>query len=242
MYATRPYQRLHAVEYAKKWALDRNPLFQDFAGCGGDCTNFISQCLFAGSCIMNDTPTFGWYFRAPGDYAPAWTGIIYLYNFLTSNMGNGPTGVETDIASAELGDLIQLGRQDGTWYHTVIVTGMQNGDLLVSAHNNDALDRPLSSYTYDAARCIHITGVRFSIPAGDCCFDGMLDGTSIFPTPQQTAAMACYPAVEPGTENGMENETPAPRPADILPGTNMPETQMEEMSAGGTGDLAPGDM
>ncbi|MBR5616363.1 MAG: amidase domain-containing protein, partial [Clostridia bacterium] len=38
-----PYMRERAVEYALRWALSRNPLFPDFAGIGGDCTNFVSQ-------------------------------------------------------------------------------------------------------------------------------------------------------------------------------------------------------
>ena len=34
-----PYDRERAVEYAKKWALSRNPLFLDFTGRGGNCTS-----------------------------------------------------------------------------------------------------------------------------------------------------------------------------------------------------------
>ena len=50
MLITKPYQRERAVEYARRWALDRNPLFADFSGIGGNCTNFVSQCVLAGSC------------------------------------------------------------------------------------------------------------------------------------------------------------------------------------------------
>ena len=38
------YDRIAAVMYARKWALSRNPLFEDYAGIGGDCTSFASQC------------------------------------------------------------------------------------------------------------------------------------------------------------------------------------------------------
>lgn len=238
MLAMKPYQRAHAVEYAKTWALARNPLFSRFDAFGGDCTNFISQCIFAGCCVMNETPTFGWYYRAPGDYAPAWTGVPYLYNFLTDNMDVGPFGTEIPVESAEMGDIIQLGRRDGTYYHTLIVTGMRDGVPLICAHDNDALDRPLNTYTYDRARCVHIGGVRFSIPATDCCFDGMLSGTSIFPDAQATAALSCFPlrtetdnaempipdisdappAQMPSDSDPVEpTPTEQPRPADLLP-------------------------
>ena len=225
MFALKPYQRLHAVEYAKKWALDRNPLFQDFAECGGDCTNYISQCIFAGSCIMNDTPTFGWFFRSPGDYAPAWTGVPYLYNFLISNMGNGPVGVEVPRERIELGDIIQLGRRDGTFYHTVIITAMRDDEIFVCAHNNDALNRPLSTYSFEAVRYIHITGVRFTVSAGDCCFDTVIDGTAIFPTEAQASALSCEINAEPAV--------PTPLPADI-----PPKSSAEQQMPSGISDAA----
>ena len=227
MTAIKSYRRAHAVEYAVAWALSRNPLFTRFDAFGGDCTNFVSQCVFAGSCVMNDTPTFGWYYRAPGDYAPAWTGVPFFYNFLTENMGVGPFGREIPVESAEMGDIIQLGRQDGTYYHTLIVTGMRDGVPLICAHDNDALDRPLDTYVYDRVRCVHIEGIRISVPTENCCFSGMLLGTSIFPTPESAAALSCFPDYEAEISDGAagsdipesdgNDDIPTERPADILP-------------------------
>ena len=57
-----PYDRDAAVAYARRWALSRNPLYYDFEDIGGDCTNFASQCLFAGAGVMNFTPVTGWYY------------------------------------------------------------------------------------------------------------------------------------------------------------------------------------
>ena len=37
-----PYNRTAAVNYARKWALGRNPAYYDFEEIGGDCTNFAS--------------------------------------------------------------------------------------------------------------------------------------------------------------------------------------------------------
>ena len=48
-----------AVRYAGKWAYGRNPAYFDFDGLGGDCTNFISQCIYAnehGEVLHLDTP------------------------------------------------------------------------------------------------------------------------------------------------------------------------------------------
>ena len=72
-----PYNRRAAVSYAHKWAYSRNPAFYDFSEIGGDCTNFASQCLYAGTGIMNFTPEYGWYYIDATDRAPAWTGGFY---------------------------------------------------------------------------------------------------------------------------------------------------------------------
>ena len=43
------YDRAAAVTYAHTWAYRRNPDYFDFSGIGGDCTNFASQCIYAGA-------------------------------------------------------------------------------------------------------------------------------------------------------------------------------------------------
>lgn len=170
-----PYNRTYAVEYARKWALSRNPLFPDFTGGGGNCTNFVSQCLLAGSSVMDFTPTFGWYFRTIEDRAPSWTSVEALYDFLTGSgdfagmEAEGPFAVEaTNRRQVELGDVVQLARADGDFYHTLIVSGFSGNDILVCAHSDDALDRPLSSYNYDSLRVLHIMGVAINIPLEEC--------------------------------------------------------------------------
>ena len=50
------YNREKAIEYAHRWAFFRNPNFTNFDEMGGDCTNFVSQCLLAGGAMMNTTP------------------------------------------------------------------------------------------------------------------------------------------------------------------------------------------
>ena len=42
------YNRELAVKYATDWAQDRNPNYKDYEKWGGDCTNFVSQCLHEG--------------------------------------------------------------------------------------------------------------------------------------------------------------------------------------------------
>ncbi len=154
------YNRTAAFEYAKKWAFGRNPNYYDFERIGGDCTNFASQCIFAGSGVMNFTPIFGWFYRSASDRTASWTGVEYLYNFLTKNNGVGPFAEETTLDKLEVGDIVQLGKATGDFYHSPIVVGITDGQILVAAHTYDAVDKPLSSYNFDVARGIHILGVR----------------------------------------------------------------------------------
>ena len=154
-----PYNRDAAVAYARQWAMHRNMAYYDFEKIGGDCTNFASQCIYAGARVMNYTPTFGWYYRSAYDRSPSWSGVNYLYNFLVNNKSVGPYAREVSPSEVMPGDIVQLGTADGHFYHSPVITSVSH-EILVAAHTFDALDRPLSTYVYDRARFLHIDGVR----------------------------------------------------------------------------------
>ena len=159
-----PYRREVAVAYAHKWAYGRNPEYFDYETIGGDCTNFASQCIFAGTGRMNDTPTFGWYYISAADKAPAWTGVEYLHNFLCRDrISPGPVAqVTQNLAQAEPGDIIQLLFDGEIFQHSpVVVSSDGSGDpehIQLAAHSFDADCRPLRSYQYQSYRLLHILG------------------------------------------------------------------------------------
>lgn len=164
-----PYNRQAAVAYANQWALGRNPKYKNFDGMGGDCTNFASQCLFAGCGVMNTTPDVGWYYYSLANRAPAWSGVEELYRFLTTNARNpaavgatGPYATETqDPRRIQPGDLVQLGDSTGHFYHSPVITRIAGPEqIFVAAHTFDTKDRPLSSYTASQIRFLHIEGCR----------------------------------------------------------------------------------
>lgn len=181
-----PYNRERAVEYARKWALSRNPLFIDFTGRGGDCTSFVSQCVFAGTGVMNYTQTYGWYYISPTDRAPAWSGVDEFFNFLTgkpefreANGGIGPQGIDVrDGRIIEIGDVIQLANAEGQFYHTLIISGFTDNDILICAHSDDALDRPISTYNFASLRVIHIERAVAEI-GSDKIFENFINGVSL---------------------------------------------------------------
>lgn len=160
-----PYNRAAAVAYAHRWAFGRNPRFYDFEEIGGDCTNFASQCLYAGTGVMNFTPDFGWYYIDINQRAPAWTGVEYFYQFLTrEEESQGPFAEETSLEGVLPGDFVQLNFKGEIFGHTPIIVKMGTPatleNTLVAAHSYDADFRPLGTYTFQDIRFLHILGAR----------------------------------------------------------------------------------
>lgn len=157
------YNRARAVAYAVKWAYGRNPAFFDFSDIGGDCTNFASQCIYAGAGIMNFTPLYGWFYITANNRTPSWTGVNELYRFLVGNRGAGPRGEVVGLRSIEPGDIIQLRFGYGERFdHSPVVIDAGYGTpetITVAAHSNDSCCRRLSTYSYTALRPIHIYNV-----------------------------------------------------------------------------------
>lgn len=164
MMRIKDYNRTKAVAYAHKWALRRNPQYFDFEHIGGDCTNFASQVLYAGSGVMNPTPTFGWYYYSLYNRAPAWTSVKYLYRFLTNNNEIGPVAVDTDIKEIQPGDIVQLSFDGESFGHSPVIVSVGEipsvSNILVAAHSYDVDNKPLESYTYIHERFLHITHVN----------------------------------------------------------------------------------
>lgn len=171
-----PYDRARAVRYAHRWAFGRNPEYYDFSQIGGDCTNFASQCLYAGTGVMNFTPELGWYYLSPDDRSAAWAGVEYFWNFMTRRgLSRGPFGVSTGIAGLQPGDFVQLRFRESReiFAHTPVVVSVGSppspGNVLVAAHSNDADNRPLGTYqNVEELRFLHIIGALWdpSAPAG----------------------------------------------------------------------------
>lgn len=152
------YNRTAVYEYAKKWAYGRNPKYYNYDNIGGDCTNFISQCIFAGCKQMNYDKNKGWYYITANNKSPSWTGVQLLYNFLISNKGPGPTGITSRIDQLQIGDVIQLSFNGTTFSHSLIVVqnGNQTYNTYVAAHTFDVFHKKLADYSFEDYRCIHI--------------------------------------------------------------------------------------
>jgi hypothetical protein len=159
------YNRFKAKVYATHWALGRNPDYKDYSGHagGGDCTNFISQCLFAGGWSMVNgfiqDPT-AWFGPNPDSLAASisshgglfnsftWSAVASFKQFL--NLSGRAQICKVD--ELEIGDVVLM--YSGGYVnpiHAMLVTGMQELRHMptLSYHTTDRLDRPLSLIDVD---------------------------------------------------------------------------------------------
>lgn len=220
MILEKEFMREEVVLYARKYALTRNPLFYTFEGIGGNCTNFASQCVLAGSCTMNYTAVYGWYYLSINRRSASWTGVDYFFDFMTTNQGVGPYGRVITISEVQPADLIQLQNSEGRFYHTLVVTKVEDGEIYICANSNDALDRPLSSYDYASLRVIRIDAVRYDTRYVIDCFEALYSPPVELPqnTPQSE---------EPSESEPVQEEPSAPTPPAQAPTEPTPPERLE---------------
>lgn len=154
---TKSYNRNVAISYAKKWALARNPKYYNFDPVGGDCTSFVSQCLFAGSQKMNYDSQNGWFYKNGYNKSPSWSGVEYLYKFLINNKSYGPRGKEVSQYEIVAGDIAQLSFSGNKFEHSLFI--LDPSTLSVAAHTYDVLGQKISEYNFAKVRFIHIVDV-----------------------------------------------------------------------------------
>lgn len=151
------YNRNLAVQYARTWATSRNPKYKDYDQWGGDCTNFISQCIYAGKIPFDNQgrdELSKWYWYSDNSRTPSWTSADVFARYILKNnnentYNHGVYAVEAEYNELELGDIVQL-IYEGRAFHTMIISKVildDKGyllDYLICQHTYDLLDYPLS--------------------------------------------------------------------------------------------------
>jgi hypothetical protein len=159
--AASAYNGAAAAGYADTYWQNYNPAWPSFANKGGDCTNFVSQALYAGGIAMRPSPPYSgnaaWYMlQTKGhrwSYALPWINaqdqsIFALQSLpavteVASVVGVGPGQIVADNATQ--GDIVLYDwNNDGIFDHEAIVVssdatnadGSTNWDL-VDAHTNN---------------------------------------------------------------------------------------------------------
>lgn len=141
------YDRQGAAEYARQWYDGYNPAFPKAEG--KDCTNFISQCLYAGGAPEDWSGVHRWY-HGPRieDCSITWatSHSLYWYLMRDRDLTQGPRGKRATIEELEIGDLIFYNwekNQDNAFNHTRIIIGFdEDGKPLCAQHTEGRIDVP----------------------------------------------------------------------------------------------------
>ncbi len=130
------YDRLKAVQYAERWWNSFNPQYPQFTD---DCTNYISQCLYAGGIPMWGKPnrSKGWWMEGKSNWSFSWT---VAQAFMLMLKAAAWTKEVKNPSQLMIGDIICYDFEgDGRFNHNTIVTGKDEyGNPLVNAHTTNS--------------------------------------------------------------------------------------------------------
>lgn len=137
------YDRLQAVKYADIWWNDYNPSFPTIKE--NDCTNYISQCLYAGGIPMDYSShrNQGWWYNGKNEqWSFTWT-VANSFRWYLENGGHIKVQPVEGPEYLSIGDVICYDFDgNGHWQHNTIVTAKDlNGMPLVNAHTTNSWHR-----------------------------------------------------------------------------------------------------
>ena len=175
------------VSYANTYAISYNPLFEAY---DADCQDFASQCLWYGLGGNNTASSIAacaepmvtaginsrkWYRKKPlWQYDPNcnWITVESFDDCInaSSSVTYGLQGtVSTGIASAQIGDIIQMDFDGDGWYtHSVVVVAVTGtsgsrttSNIWISGHTTDMSSVCMNTVSCSAYRTIHINRFRY---------------------------------------------------------------------------------
>ena len=149
-----------AIGYALKWAGNEDSNSSDyhksnpnyFYFLGADCTNYVSQCLYAGHIPMSGKPaqpspdikesTSKWYYAefnqisVLDDCTTSWCKALDFYKYFCKKVTNYVYTKKTDIIkNCKAGDVVQfMNKTSGEIYHTVIITQKSTNSASYCGH------------------------------------------------------------------------------------------------------------
>ncbi len=167
--AANTYNAASAANYAIKWWNSFNMEWYNWEAEGyGDCTNFVSQCLYTGG--MSMTPD--WYWISRDNYNDSWTTPHKLAVYL-ANQGYKFVLFPT-VSDISMGDVLFYDwDQDGTFDHAAICVNDSGDSRYICCHSQPHCT---AEWTLGAARymVIQLNGSRETVYPGKPILTGML--------------------------------------------------------------------
>ncbi|MGQ4875445.1 MAG: glycosyl hydrolase family 18 protein [Promethearchaeia archaeon] len=165
------YNRYAAYGYAYKWWNGYNPHYNDYSASGGDCANFVSQCLIAGGLSLHngtDGTGYGVYPDQDRTSSDSKGTIPYcdyldqhLRKYQDTNVYYTTEPSLTIPAEITIGDVVIFGNATNDKYkHAMIVVWRNSTELGLAAHSfnvwNKTFTQVISSLSFDCATFYHI--------------------------------------------------------------------------------------
>ena len=168
---TATYNRTKVYTYASTYAVTPNPAYQDFSPgncsyCGGDCTNFLSQCFLVGGWPQkfgaSSSLSSWWYGKStnPVGYKSGFSGVwvsAQKMGFFLKALTSRATRVKS-LSLIQLADAANLVGKTGNAYHSLIVTEKSTtGNIFMSCHTSNRFNAPIS--TWGLSTSTNYTGI-----------------------------------------------------------------------------------
>ena len=141
------YNVSNAIAYADKYCINYNSSYNSYKGRGGDCANFVSQCLYAGGFQQDSV----WY-----KHSVAWINVMKQIahfrdygNFMNANNGNLIKG----------NPIYFDWNGDGVYDHATICVGRNNsGTAILDSHTRDLYHATWTNWNFSRAATIQLHG------------------------------------------------------------------------------------
>ena len=151
------YDRTKVLSYIKKWYNSHNPNFPNFDGKGGDCANFVSQCLYAGGFKMT-YGYIGWYCKKNRlgiwTYSRYWIQARSLYTYVRAFYKKNEyiikkySDVPNYTSKVKIGDLVFFDwESDGKINHAGIISMINKTDIFYAGHTSSRLYYSITGVT-----------------------------------------------------------------------------------------------
>lgn len=153
------YNSTDAVNYANEYYKNYNSNYPDWNSQGGDCANFVSQCLYAGGKTMKGTPGTSssaqnftnWFSKGTAasttNVSSTWRGADAFRNYWQDNASSYKKFTAVDKTSYSYGwsgDAVSLLNSNGRAYHTMIIVGYDPPDFVLAVHTGSTNSALLS--------------------------------------------------------------------------------------------------
>ena len=144
---TYTYNVSNAIAYADKYCINYNTSYNSYKGRGGDCANFVSQCLYAGGFKQDSV----WY-----KHSVAWINVMkQIAHFKAYG-----TFLNASNSNLLKGNPIYFDwNGDSTYDHATICVGRNNsGIAILDSHTKDLYHATWTNWSFKKAATIQLRG------------------------------------------------------------------------------------